>query len=130
MKSKLLDNTAEVDAYMDQLDHTGRSVVEFLRPAILAVDSRITEGIKWNAPCFYYEGDMAVFNLHPKSPARMIFINGASIDAEDGLFDTRYPDGRGLIVFQDLEDAKTRLPKLTSAIQRWIVWSDGQKGGE
>lgn len=122
--TKLLDNSAEVDAYMAALAHPGREVVEYLRPAILEVDPRVTEGIKWNAPCFHYRGDMAVFNLHPKSPARMIFINGGAVDVGDGLFAQEFADGRRLIVFQDIEDAAAKVERLQAAVRRWISWRD------
>jgi hypothetical protein len=130
MMAKLLDNSAEVDAYMSTLEHPGKDVVGFVRAAILAVDHRITEGIKWNAPCFHYKGDMAVFNLHPKSPARMVFIKGAAVDEGDGLFAQQFADGRRLIIFKDIEDAAAKIGRLEQAVRRWIVWSDNQEGGK
>lgn len=127
--AKPLDNSAEVDAFMANLGHPGREVVEFIRAAILAVDSRITEGIKWNAPCFHYKGDMAVFNLHPKSPARMVFINGASVDEGDGLFAQQFADGRRLIVFEDIQDAAAKLARLEQAVRRWMGSRDERTEG-
>ena len=126
---KVLDNSAQVEAYMATLSHAGKEVVEFVRLAILAVVPRITEGIKWNAPCFHFKGDMAVFNLHPKSPARIVFINGAVVDVEDGLFAQGFADGRRLIVLQDIEGAKDKLDRLQGAVRRWLVWADGQESG-
>jgi hypothetical protein len=127
MKITTLDNSAKVDEFIAKLDHSGKDIVEFVRRGVLEVDSRITEGIKWNAPCFHYRGDMAVFNLHPSSPARMIFIDGATVDSEEGLFSKEFADGRRLIVFKDMSDAVDKLGRLKQAVRRWVEMSD-QKG--
>jgi hypothetical protein len=49
--------TQEVDRFMKGLDHPLKEGVEQLRAAILDSNDRITEHIKWNAPCFRYAGE-------------------------------------------------------------------------
>src|SRR5215472_4964593 len=96
MKEKLnaLTKASEpdkVDAYMQKLKHPLAEVVESLRRIILDTDSEIGEEIKWNAPTFFYAGEMkpsdpkeykryiVVFNLHKKDCIRLVFPSGARI---------------------------------------------------
>ena len=55
----------EVDALMAALDHPGKDGIELLRQAILGIDPRIREEVKWNAPSFRLEDHFATFKLHP-----------------------------------------------------------------
>jgi hypothetical protein len=68
-----LANTAEVDAFMQKLDHPMKDVLQALREVILAADSGVGEHIKWNAPSFLYTGEMAPFN--PKEYKRYIIVS-------------------------------------------------------
>jgi hypothetical protein len=75
----------KVDAYMQELMHPLANVAEALRKIILSTDPEIGEEIKWNAPAFFYSGEMkpsdpknykrslAVFNLHRKDCIRLVF---------------------------------------------------------
>jgi len=56
----------KVDAYMQGLKHPLADVVEALRRIILSTDREIGEEVKWNAPTFFYAGEMKPFN--PKDP--------------------------------------------------------------
>jgi hypothetical protein len=67
MKTKQSSSTKrsepeKVDAYMHDLKHPLADVVQALRQIILKTDSEIGEEIKWNAPTFFYTGEMAPFN--------------------------------------------------------------------
>ena len=85
----------KVDAYMKVLKHPLADVVEALRQIILNTDTEIGEEIKWNAPTFFYAGEMApsdpkkykrylvVFNLFKKDCIRLVFPSGAKVD--DGV---------------------------------------------
>jgi len=48
----------KVDAYMKKLKHPLAEVAEALRKIISSTDSEIGEEIKWNAPAFFYAGEM------------------------------------------------------------------------
>jgi hypothetical protein len=54
--------TEKVDAYMQGLTHPLAKVVEALRKIILSSDREIGEEIKWNAPTYFYSGEMKPFN--------------------------------------------------------------------
>lgn len=55
----------KVDAYMAKLDYPLKNVVQAVRELILSTDREIGEEVKWNAPTFFYTGEMWPFG--PKS---------------------------------------------------------------
>ena len=60
-KTELLIKPSEpekVDAYMQKLKHPLADVVAALRRIILSTDSEIGEEVKWNAPTFFFSGEM------------------------------------------------------------------------
>lgn len=121
-----------VDAYMNDLEHPLREVVESLRKAILSVDKSIGEGIFWNAPTFYYTGNMKPFdpktykrcivgfNLFKKHCVRLIFLRGATVSDPNGLLKDDYEDGRRLALFHCPEDFKRNVKDLKAIVKRLL----------
>lgn len=107
-----------VDAYMKTLKHPLKPVAEQLRKVILGADKSIGEGIYWNAPCFYFTGEMKPFdpktykryvvgfNFFKQDTLRLIFLRGAEAKNTGGLLVGDYKDGRRLALFQSLTEAK------------------------
>lgn len=126
----------QVDAYMQRLTHPLGDVVEALRRLILSTDQRIGEEIKWNAPSFFYSGEMkpfnpkeykryiVVFNLYRKDCIRLVFPSGARVKDESGVLEGDYPDGRRLAVFSSVGDVKSKKGALQSVISRWLATLD------
>ena len=126
----------KVDAYMQQLKHPLADVVEALRRLILSVDGEIGEEIKWNAPTFFYTGEMApfdpkeyeryivVFNLHQKNCIRLVFPKGARVNDKSGLLEGDYADGRRLAMFSTMEDVRTKRASMERVIKKWLETLD------
>jgi len=122
----------KVDAYMQGLKHPLAEVVEALRQIILSVDPEIGEEIKWNAPAFFYTGEMApfdpkeykrrimVFNLHQKNCIRLVFPKGARVNDQSGLLQGDYADGRRLAMFSSIEDVRSKRASLDKVIKKWL----------
>ena len=89
---KTYNDTDYVNEFMSKFEHPFKAEIEAIRAIILKADSRITEGIKWNAPNFYYKGDMAVFTPHIKDYVHMVFPNGIIINDDTGLLEGDYVD--------------------------------------
>lgn len=71
-----MNNTSQVDDYMQKLDHPLKAEVEVVRKAIKAAHPDITEQIKWNAPSFSYKGEyMVTFNLRATDRIHLVFHN-------------------------------------------------------
>ena len=130
MAEPKLSNTELVSAYIEKLEEPTKEIVETLRQIILRTDPEIAEEIKWNAPSFYYAGDMKPFdpkeyrrhiivmNLHKR--ILMVFPSGAKIDNTSGLLTGDYKDGRRLIEIKAMDDVKSIAPALQVAIKDWL----------
>jgi hypothetical protein len=122
----------KVDAYMAALKHPQKNVLESLRRIILSTDAEIGEEIKWNAPTFFYAGEMAPFNpkeyrrylivsnLFKKDCIRLVFPSGARIGDKSGLLTGDYADGRRLALFPTVEEVNRKEPALRKAIRKWL----------
>ena len=138
-KQELLTKASEpdkVDAYMQKLKHPLKDVVAELRQTILSTDNEIGEEIKWNAPTFFYAGEMKpsdpkkykrymiVFNLYQKDCIRLVFPSGAKINDQSGLLQGDYADGRRLAFFHNIEEVKSQAKPLQQAIRKWLAVLD------
>lgn len=128
-KSKILDDTPKVNDYMNNLDHPFKAEVEAIRRIILNTDARITEGVKWNAPSFYYKGDMVVFNLHATQHIHMVFPSGMTIPDTSGLLEGEYKDGRRMVYFSGMDDVEAKKAALESVVRAWIEMKDREGNG-
>ena len=126
----------KVDAYMQGLTHPLAKLVEALRKIILSTDSEIGEEIKWNAPTFFYSGEMktsnpkeykrylVVFNLYRKDCIRLVFPSGARVSDKSGLLEGDYADGRRLALFHNTEEVMCKQSPLQSVIRKWLETLD------
>lgn len=122
----------KVDAYMGKLKHPLAKVVADLRRIILSTDKEIGEEIKWNAPTFFYAGEMkptnpkeyrryiVVFNLFKKDCIRLVFPSGAKVKDVSGLLEGDYADGRRLAMFYSAQDVKSKEKNLRAVITKWL----------
>ena len=141
MKTKQLALTKpsepeKVDAYMQGLTHPLAKLVEALRKIILSTDSEIGEEIKWNAPTFFYSGEMktsnpkeykrylVVFNLYRKDCIRLVFPSGARVSDKSGLLEGDYADGRRLALFHNTGEVMCKQSPLQSVIRKWLETLD------
>lgn len=128
--AKLNDQEA-VTAHIQKLDPEIKATVEYIRKLILSCDKEIAERIKWNNPSFYYAGamkdfdpkeykrELAVFNLF-RNRLMLVFPSGAKVNDQSGIMEGDYKDGRRLIIFKDLKDAKAKEKALKSIVKKWL----------
>ena len=126
----------KVDAYLKKLKHPLKEVVEALRKIILSTDQEIGEEIKWNAPTFFYSGEMrpfdpkeykrylVVFNFYQKNCIRLVFPSGARVGDKTGFLQGDYKDGRRLAFFPDMTEVKSRKKVLQTIIKKWLTLLD------
>ena len=126
----------KVDAYLKKLKHPLKEVVEALRQIILSTDKEIGEEIKWNAPTFFFSGEMrpfnpkeykryvVVFNLYQKDCIRLVFPSGAKVNDKTGLLQGDYSDGRRLALFPNLAEVKSKEKVLQAVIKKWLKLLD------
>ena len=126
----------KVDTYLKKLKHPLKEVVEALRKIILSTDQEIGEEIKWNAPTFFYSGEMrpfdpkeykrylVVFNLYQKNCIRLVFPSGARVGDKTGFLQGDYKDGRRLAFFPDMTEVRSRKKVLQTIIKKWLTLLD------
>ncbi|MES2418388.1 MAG: DUF1801 domain-containing protein [Bacteroidota bacterium] len=131
MTNPKLSDTEKVDEYISNLKTEIGATVQYLRQVILNTDLEIAEQIKWNSPSMYYKGemepfdpktykrDLVVFNLH-KDRIILIFPTGNKINNPTGLLEGNYADGRRIVNFKNLNDAKLKEKDLQNAIKEWL----------
>jgi hypothetical protein len=73
------DGKAEVDAFMQALDHPHKPAIEALRRIMLDTDPAIREGIKWNAPSFRTGEWFGTTHLRAKPGIALILHFGAKV---------------------------------------------------
>jgi len=69
----------EVDAWLAKYENPMKDVVLRVREIVLGADARIDECIKWQAPTFTFEGNLASFFPKSKQHASLMFHQGAKI---------------------------------------------------
>jgi hypothetical protein len=131
-----LANTAEVEAFMQKLEHPMKDVLQALREVILAADAGVGEHIKWNAPSFLYIGEMAPFNpkeykryiivsnFFKQDCIRLVFPSGAKLNDTSGILEGDYADGRRIACFFSLADVEARRSDLQQLIKTWLSLLD------
>jgi hypothetical protein len=136
VKSTKPSEPDRVDEYLQKLKHPLVEVIEALRHIILSADREIGEEIKWNAPTFFYAGEMkpsdpkeykryiVVFNLYRKDCIRLVFPSGAKVKDKSGFLEGNYADGRRLAMFHDMNDVKSRKKALQGVIKKWLTLLD------
>ncbi len=129
-------NPAAVSAYIIELTPAQRELTEAIRQSILAADTQISEHIKWNAPAFFYTGemkpfdpkdykrDLIVLNLRQKEYVLLILPTGEQVKDVSKMLEGDYTDGRRMVKIKDLADLKTKEKELKKVIKAWIKLID------
>jgi hypothetical protein len=129
------NESAQVDEHIKKLDPKVAEVVQTLRSIILSTAKEIGERIKWNNPSFYFTGEMkafdpkeykreiAVFNLF-KNRIMLVFPSGAKVHDKSGLLEGDYKDGRRIVIFKDLDDARAKEKSLRLVLKQWMKLKD------
>lgn len=122
-----------VDAYLEGLEHPLADVVAALRKIILKADRSVGEEVKWNAPAFFYTGEMkafdpkkyerhlVVFNLFQKNCIRLVFWHGDRAKDTSGFLEGDYKDGRRLAMFRGMKDVEAGKKKLQQVLKKQLA---------
>lgn len=113
----------EVEDWFARTDHPLAEVMQDVRRAILAVDDRITESIKWKSPTFSYRGNIASIDPKAKRHVSLLFHQGAAIpgrhpDLEGGGSTARY------MRFADRAEVQVKRRGLQAAVRAWVAMKD------
>lgn len=128
--------SGKVNEYMTGIAHPLADVLEALRQIILKTDPQIGEEIKWNAPTFFYTGEMQPFNpkeykrilivsnLFRKDCIRLVFWGAAKVNDPSGFLEGDYTDGRRLALFYNLKDVESKEKLLRAVVTQQLTLLD------
>lgn len=109
-----------VTEYLKTSTYSLLELANYIRQFILQIDSSIGEGIYWNAPTFFYTGELKPFNskeykryivgynLFKQDCLRLVFLQGAIASDLGKILEGNYSDGRRIASFKSIEDFKTK----------------------
>jgi hypothetical protein len=131
VKAKAVKKPAsdDVSAYMKALDHPLKKDIEAVRKAILAVDSKIAEGVKWYAPSFRVEDYFATVNLRSMDAVQLVFHRGAKVKMDGKKLKIDDPNGlvkwlsddRCLVTLGAGKTAKANMPAFKAIVAQWVA---------
>ncbi len=122
----------KVDKFMKELNHPLKEIVQYVRELILSIDKKIGEGIYWNAPTFFFTGNMKPFDpkeykryivgfvFNKQDCIRMVFLQGSTVLDKTEILEGDFKDNRKLVVFKSLEEAKRKENALKDIIKQLI----------
>jgi len=109
----------EVDNWFEESSHPKKTIMQKVRRVLLAADKRMEECIKWKAPTFTFQGNLASFNPNTKKHVSLMFHTGTKIP---GSF--QYLEGGGGTVkymrFEAAEDVRMKKDELVAVVKAWI----------
>ncbi len=121
--------TESVEAYLRELDHPLKPVLEALRQVILGAHPEVLEGIKWNAPSFWFKDWFATSGVQSKDFVRVVLhlgVKAKEIPPEGlgimdplGLLEWHAQD-RCSAKFRDLADVEAKSAAFQDIVQQWL----------
>lgn len=88
---------------MRKLIHPLKNEIEAVRSIIKNSHAKISERVKWNAPSFFYNEDMATIHVKATKHVHLIFHHPAIVKIISPLLEGDYKDRR-MTYFQTMEE--------------------------
>ncbi|HEX4952990.1 MAG TPA: DUF1801 domain-containing protein [Thermoanaerobaculia bacterium] len=121
--------TESVLAYLRELDHPLKPVLEAVRALTLGAHPEIREGIKWNAPSFWLGDWFATSGMQSKDFVRVVLhlgVKAKEIPPEElgisdplGLLEWHAKD-RCSAKFRDLGEVETNGAAFQDVVRQWL----------
>lgn len=113
------NKTADVNAFMKQLDHPLKDAIEAVRD-IIKSNPDISERVKWNAPSFFYTDDLATIHVKARQHVHLIFHHPAIVSIQSEFLEGDYKDRR-MMYFESMKEVKARKKELTRIIKELVA---------
>lgn len=115
---------AEVNAWFRRYDNPMKDVVMAIRDVVLGADKRMDECIKWQAPTFTFEGNLASFFPKSKKHASLMFHTGAQIPGKHPRLEGTGKTSR-MLKLGSVEEVEAAKADIEAIIAAWIEWKSG-----
>jgi uncharacterized protein YdhG (YjbR/CyaY superfamily) len=124
-----MGRSKEVDLWFARYDNPMKEVVQRIRDIVLAADKRIEECIKWQAPTFTYQGNLASFFPKSKQHASLMFHVGAQIPGKHPRLEGSGSTSR-VMKIGSVAEANAARKDIERIVQAWCQWRVAEAGGE
>lgn len=116
-----MSKSAEVEAWFARYENPMKEVVLRIREIVLNADSRIEECIKWQAPTFAFQGNLASFFPKSKQHASLMFHLGARIAGDHPRLEGSGDTSR-VMKISSVAEANAARPDLERIVRAWCEW--------
>ena len=123
-----MSRSREVDAWFANYDNPMKEVVLRIREIVLDADTRIDECIKWQAPTFTFEGNLASFFPKSKQHASLMFHHGAKIPGTHPRLEGTGATSR-VMKIGTLAEASSAKRDIVKLVRAWCDWRDAASLG-
>jgi hypothetical protein len=113
------NRTADVNDFMQQLDHPLKAEIELVR-AIIKTNRKIAERIKWNAPSFFYIDDLATIHVKARQHVHLIFHHPAIVKIKSKYLEGDYKDRR-MMYFSNAKEIRSRKQQLARIMNELVT---------
>jgi uncharacterized protein YdhG (YjbR/CyaY superfamily) len=117
----------EVDAWFARYEYPMKDVVQRVREIVLSADPRIDECIKWQAPTFTFQGNLASFFPKSKKHASLMFHLGARIPGHHPRLEGSGATGR-IMKFATVGEANAARKDIEKVVRAWCEWRASETG--
>jgi len=117
-----------VDQWFARYDNPMKDVVVRIREVVLGADRRIDECIKWLAPTFTYEGNLASFFPTSKQYASLMFHLGARIPGRHKRLEGTGNTSR-VMKIDSVAEANRAKADIEKIVRAWCAWRTKETPG-
>ena len=122
-----MPKSKDVEAWFARYQNPMKEVVQRMRDIILEADTRIEECIKWQAPTFVFEGNLASFFPKSKQHATLMFHLGARIPGDFPRLEGGGNTGRVMRI-GSVAEANAARQELARIVRAWCDWRGAAVG--
>ncbi len=120
---RAMPRNKQVDQWFSRYDNPMKPVVQRIREIMLGADKRIDECIKWQAPTFTYQGNIASFFPKSKQHASLMFHLGARIPGNHRRL-VGTGDTSRVLKLGTLAEANAAKGDIQRIVKAWCAWRD------
>lgn len=113
-----MNTASEVDAWFQAYDGPQKANMMAVRSILLGADARLTECVKWQAPTFVFNGNMASFNPRATKAVSLMFHHGATIPGDHPLLKGDGAQARS-ISLASAEAVQAAASELAAVVRAW-----------
>jgi uncharacterized protein YdhG (YjbR/CyaY superfamily) len=124
-----MPKSKEVEAWFARYENPMKDVVLRIRDIVLGADPRIGECIKWQAPTFTFEGNLASFYPKSKQHASLMFHSGARIPGRHPLLEGTGDTSR-VMKIGSVSEANAARSDIEKIVRAWCEWRVSEVGSK